>query len=83
MHACAPNLRRCQIRPGDVKLSALRAALAEVGIGAEFAGGGLVCSGRVTVRRSADGDGAVTLEGPLSQDYYRVRDVLYAQYHVC
>jgi cleavage and polyadenylation specificity factor subunit 2 len=67
---------------GDVKLSALRAALAEAGVAAEFAAGGLVCSGRVSVRREP-GQGEVRLEGPLSADYYKVRDVLYAQYHVC
>ena len=76
-----------------MKLSALREALAEAGIGAEFAGGALLCGGTgggpaggggtVSVRRSAAGGGEVLLEGPLCRAYYAVRDVLYAQYHVC
>ena len=70
-------------RAGDVRLSDLRLALGQAGISAEFASGRLVCAaGRVTVRR-ADADGELLLEGPLSEDYYRVRDVVYRQYHVC
>lgn len=70
-------------RAGDVRLSDLRLALGQAGIAAEFAAGRLVCgAGRVTVRR-ADADGELLLEGPLSEDYYRVRDVVYRQYHVC
>lgn len=70
-------------RAGDVRLSDLRLALGQAGIVAEFAAGRLVCgAGRVTVRR-ADADGELLLEGPLSEDYYRVRDVVYRQYHVC
>lgn len=70
-------------RAGDVRLSDLRLALGQAGIAAEFAAGRLVCgAGRVTVRR-ADADGELVLEGPLSEDYYRVRDVVYRQYHVC
>ena len=66
---------------GDVKLSELKAALAEKGISSDFLGGQLVCSGAVTVKRGAD-DGGLLLEGPLSQEYYNVRSVLYSQYHL-
>jgi len=66
-----------------VRLSDLRLALGQAGIGAEFRSGRLVCAGgRVTVRR-ADAGGELLLEGPLCEDYYAVRDVVYRQYHVC
>ena len=65
-----------------MKLSALRAALTNASVRADFSAGGLICSGRVSVRREP-GVGEVRLEGPLSAEYYKVRDVLYAQYHVC
>jgi cleavage and polyadenylation specificity factor subunit 2 len=60
----------------------LKAALAEKGIASEFLEGQLVCSGSVTVKRT-DEDAGVILEGPLSEEYYRIRSVLYGQYHVC
>jgi cleavage and polyadenylation specificity factor subunit 2 len=68
---------------GDVRLSQLRPALARVGVASEFSGGVLVCEGGVAVRRAPGGDApGLVLEGPLSDMYYKVRDVVYAQYHV-
>lgn len=29
------------------------------------------------------GDGGLVLEGALSPDYYKIREVVYAQYHIC
>lgn len=67
---------------GDVKLSKLKAELSKRGISAEFSAGSLVCAGSVLVRRTDDDSGLV-LEGPLSEDFYTVRSVLYGQYQVC
>lgn len=46
----------------------------------------LLCAGAVTVRRGtagAAGGGALVIEGALSDEYYRIRDVVYAQYNIC
>lgn len=29
------------------------------------------------------GEGGLVLEGALSPDYYKIREVVYAQYHIC
>ena len=67
---------------GDLKLSALRRALGEHGISAEFSGGMLVCQSHILVKTGGS-DGRILLEGPLCPDYYRIRDIVYLQYHVC
>ncbi|KFM22875.1 Cleavage and polyadenylation specificity factor subunit 2 [Auxenochlorella protothecoides] len=68
---------------GDVKLSEVRKALLKASIPAEFSGGALYCEGPLVIRRS-EGEGAgLSLEGPLSEQYHRVQQVIYAQYHVC
>lgn len=67
---------------GDVRLSEVRKALSEAGITAEWYGGMLVCSGPVTIKVGSQ-DGQVQLEGALCDDYFRIRDVVYGQYHVC
>jgi trimeric autotransporter adhesin len=76
---------------GDVRLSELRQALAAAGVAAEFraaaggaaaAGGGvLACAGGVRVRRDRAG-GELLVEGPLCDEYFRVREVLYASYGI-
>lgn len=66
-----------------MRLSELRGALAAAGIASEFHGGALYCAGRVVVRRGGSEEGGLVVEGPLSADYYRVREVVYGQYHVC
>ena len=67
---------------GDVKLSELKAALSKRGISAEFLAGSLICAGSILVRRTDDDTGLV-LEGPLSDDFYTVRSILYGEYQVC
>ncbi len=67
---------------GDVRLSEVRKALSEAGITAEWYGGTLVCSGVVTIKVGTQ-DGQVQLEGALCDDYFKIRDVVYGQYHVC
>ncbi len=42
--------------------------------------GVLVCDGHVAVRK--DSSGAMTLEGPVSEVYYRVRSILYKQFAI-
>ena len=67
---------------GDVKLSALRKALGESGISADFHSGMLVCQERVLVKPSGT-TGQLVLEGPVCEIYYKIREILYAQYHMC
>ena len=66
---------------GDVRLSELRKALATQGIASEFRGGALYCAGQVVVKRRGEGGGLV-LEGAGSTSFYRVREIIYSQYHV-
>jgi hypothetical protein len=42
----------------------------------------LVVGGSLVVRRDAP-DGQLLMEGPLCEDYFTVRDVVYSQYNVC
>lgn len=68
---------------GDVKLSEVKQALAAAGVPSEFRGGGrLVVGGSLTVRRDGP-EGQLVMEGPLCDDYFKVRDVVYSQYNVC
>ena len=66
---------------GNVRLSRLKQALADAGIAAQWQAGTLVC-GKVIVRASPE-DGEVHLEGPLAEEFFRVREIVHAQYHVC
>ena len=66
---------------GNVRLSRLKQALADAGIAAQWQAGTLVC-GKVIVKASPE-DGEVHLEGPLAEDFFRVREIVHAQYHVC
>ncbi|KAL4710239.1 hypothetical protein ACJJTC_005412 [Scirpophaga incertulas] len=57
------------------------AALARAGLPAEFSGGALECAhGTLAVRRLDNG--RVALEGVLSEDYYKVRELLYEQFAI-
>ena len=49
-------------------------------IQAEFIGGTLICNGKVAIKRSANGQ--VQLEGALSEDYFRIRKLLYDHYAI-
>lgn len=58
---------------GDVKLSEVKQALAKAGISSAFRAGKLLCAGAVVVSRGAGGDeGVLEIEGPLSDDYFRM-----------
>lgn len=67
---------------GDVKLSALRKALGDGGISSEFFSGMLLCQKRILVK-SAGLAGQLVLEGPFCEDYYKIRDIVFAQYNIC
>jgi hypothetical protein len=67
---------------GDVKLSEVKAALAKVGIPANFQAGRLLVRGGLVVSREG-GEGGLLVEGPLCEDYFRVRDTMYGLYNIC
>ena len=64
----------------EPKLSDFKQVLVREGIQAEFSAGVLICNNSVAVRRNEAG--RIQLEGCLSDDYYRVRELLYAQYAI-
>ena len=66
---------------GNMKPSDFKQTLAAAGVPAEFMGGVLLCGGNVAVRKDATTQQLV-LEGALSEDYYRIRSILYSQYHI-
>ncbi|ORY97347.1 beta-lactamase-like protein [Syncephalastrum racemosum] len=66
---------------GDVRLTEFKRVLQLEGISAEFKGEGiLVCNDKVAVRKT--GTGQLLVEGILSDDYYKVRSLLYAQHAI-
>ncbi len=67
---------------GDLNLGDLRQDLISQGIKTELVQGVLICDGLISIYR-ADDQNEITMEGPLSSLYYRVRDIVYSQYVVC
>eukprot|EP00302_Diacronema_sp_CCMP2436_P024655 CAMPEP_0179930448 /NCGR_PEP_ID=MMETSP0983-20121128/10035_1 /TAXON_ID=483367 /ORGANISM="non described non described, Strain CCMP 2436" /LENGTH=361 /DNA_ID=CAMNT_0021834577 /DNA_START=51 /DNA_END=1136 /DNA_ORIENTATION=+ len=66
------------ITNGDLRLSELRAVLTKAGLTAEFESGVLLVNGCVRLRRG--GTGQVAIDGPWCDDYFTVRQLLYAQF---
>ncbi|CAI9092242.1 OLC1v1027434C1 [Oldenlandia corymbosa var. corymbosa] len=74
---------------GDIKMADFKQFLASKGVQAEFGGGALRCGEHVTLRKVGDasqkgGAGGVQqilLEGPLTEDYYKIREHLYSQFY--
>ncbi|XP_076039081.1 cleavage and polyadenylation specificity factor subunit 2 [Oratosquilla oratoria] len=65
----------------DVRLSDFKQVLSRAGIMSEFNAGILWCaSGTVALRRQEAGH--IAIEGPISEDYYKIRELLYAQYAI-
>lgn len=64
---------------GDVKLSDFRPELAKTALNVQFDQGVLVCNNAVSLRKDA---AVVYLEGVLGEEYFKVRDLLYQQYHI-
>ena len=67
---------------GDVQLSAVKAALATAGISASFQAGRLLVRGGLVVSREG-GDGGLMVQGPLCEDYFKVRHTVYSLYNIC
>ncbi|XAR53657.1 hypothetical protein NMG60_11022294 [Bertholletia excelsa] len=74
---------------GDIKMADFKQFLASKGVQVEFAGGALRCGEYVTLRKVGDtsqkGGGAgvqqIIIEGPLSEEYYKIREYLYSQFY--
>ncbi|KAF7496367.1 Cleavage and polyadenylation specificity factor subunit 2 [Sarcoptes scabiei] len=64
----------------ELKLSDFKQILMKHGIQAEFSGGVLLCKGQVEVKRTESG--RIQLEGTVSDDYFKVRKLLYEQYAI-
>uniref|UniRef100_A0A023F389 Cleavage and polyadenylation specificity factor subunit 2 n=2 Tax=Triatoma infestans TaxID=30076 RepID=A0A023F389_TRIIF len=76
-----------QVNPHDsvfvneLRLSELKQLLTKNGIDSEFAGGVLWCCNRTIAIRRQEGK-RVTMEGWISDNYYKVRSLLYGQYAI-
>ncbi|KAM7491337.1 hypothetical protein LguiA_034258 [Lonicera macranthoides] len=74
---------------GDIKMADFKQFLAGKGIQVEFSGGALRCGEYVTLRKVGDASqkgGAaaiqqIVIEGPLSEEYYMIREYLYSQFY--
>ncbi|KAL1810539.1 hypothetical protein DCAR_0730244 [Daucus carota subsp. sativus] len=75
---------------GDIKMPDFKQFLESKGIQVEFAGvGAMRCGEHVTLRKVGDasqkGGGAtiqqIVIEGPLSEEYYLIRNYLYSQFY--
>ncbi|XP_044746186.1 probable cleavage and polyadenylation specificity factor subunit 2 [Coccinella septempunctata] len=65
----------------ELKLSEFKQVLSKCSITSEFSGGVLwCCNGTIAVRRVESG--RVILEGCISEDYYKVREILYEQFAI-
>ncbi|CAL5380920.1 unnamed protein product [Camellia sinensis] len=74
---------------GDIKMADFKQFLASKGVQVEFAGGALRCGEYVTLRKVGDasqkggcaGIQQIIIEGPLSEEYYKIREYLYSQFY--
>lgn len=64
----------------EPKLSDFKMVLLQENVQAEFSAGALVCNESIAVRRNEAG--RMQLEGAISKDYFKVRDLLYSQYAI-
>ncbi|TQD99429.1 hypothetical protein C1H46_014903 [Malus baccata] len=75
---------------GDLKMANFKQFLSDKGVQAEFAGGVLRCGEYVTLRKVGDashkgggsGTQQIVIEGPLCEDYYKIREYLYSQFYL-
>jgi cleavage and polyadenylation specificity factor subunit 2 len=70
---------------GDVKLSNFRQVLQEYGLRADFKEGVLVVNGSIALWRDTESNengNNIHIDGALSEDYFRVRELLYSQFHL-
>ncbi|MFS7950325.1 putative cleavage and polyadenylation specificity factor 2 [Helianthus anomalus] len=74
---------------GDLKMTDFKQFLPGKGIQVEFLGGALRCGEYVTLRKVGDASqkgGAaaiqqIVIEGPLCEEYYKIREYLYSQFY--
>jgi cleavage and polyadenylation specificity factor subunit 2 len=64
----------------EPRLSDFKQVLSKAGILAEFSGGVLICNSIVAIRRSNGGH--LELEGPVCDEFYQIRELLYKQYAI-
>ncbi|GIY28510.1 cleavage and polyadenylation specificity factor subunit 2 [Caerostris extrusa] len=64
----------------EVLLSDFKQVLMRSGVSAEFSGGVLYCNDVVALRKNESGH--IEFEGCLTDDYFKVRDLLYDQYAI-
>uniref|UniRef100_A0A7N0RI13 Cleavage and polyadenylation specificity factor subunit 2 n=1 Tax=Kalanchoe fedtschenkoi TaxID=63787 RepID=A0A7N0RI13_KALFE len=75
---------------GDLKLSDFKQFLASKGVPAEFSSGALRCGEYITLRKIGDsnqmgggtGNQQIIIDGPLTEEYYKIRDYLYSQFYL-
>ncbi|KAK4800090.1 hypothetical protein SAY86_025455 [Trapa natans] len=75
---------------GDLKMADFKQYLASKGVQVEFSGGALRCGEYVTLRKVGEtsqkgglsSKQQIVLEGPLCEDYYKIREYLYSQYYL-
>jgi len=65
---------------GEVSLAQFKSLLQKEGHQADFASGVLICDNEVAIRKTATGK--VTIEGGLTENYFKIRDLLYQQYAI-
>ncbi|CAO2152167.1 unnamed protein product [Urochloa humidicola] len=83
-----PPLRR-PVLVGDLKLADFKQFLEHNGLQVEFADGALRCGEYITLRKIVDssqkgsaGSQQIAIEGPLCEDYYKIRKLLYSQFYL-
>ncbi|XP_042407472.1 cleavage and polyadenylation specificity factor subunit 2 isoform X1 [Zingiber officinale] len=74
---------------GDLKLADFKQFLASQGVQVEFAAGALRCGEHITLRKISDasqkggsGPQQILIEGPLTEEYYKIRKYLYSQFYL-
>ncbi|CAO2141490.1 unnamed protein product [Urochloa humidicola] len=74
---------------GDLKLAEFKQFLEHNGLQVEFADGALRCGEYITLRKIVDssqkgsaGSQQIVIEGPLCEDYYKIRKLLYSQFYL-
>jgi len=69
---------------GDVKLNDFKMILQQAGFRAEFYGGALIVGeGNIALRKEeVEGSSGIKIEGVISEDYFKIRQLLYSQYIV-
>jgi len=69
---------------GDLKLADLKQVLSTVGYKSELYGGMLVtCEGSIALKKKmVNGQPRIKIEGILSEDYFKIRNLLYSQFKI-